>query len=148
MAANTQPIFTLTPNNSSTVPTAANTKSDGAGTIATDIFLLLTAGANGDYVTNIRIMAFASVAATATNATTLRFYRSTKTSGATTSADTHLIFEYALPVITADQTTSAVQIYDFPIERAWNAGETILVSTHIAPAANTGWQVTAFSGSY
>ena len=60
MAANTSPIFTLTPNCPVVSIAAANTGSDGSGTLVT----LFTAGANGSRVDSITfINAQASVAA-------------------------------------------------------------------------------------
>lgn len=58
MAANTQPIFTLTPNCSTAEITAANTARDGSGALVT----LFTAGSNGSRVDSID---FTSAQATA-----------------------------------------------------------------------------------
>lgn len=49
MAANVQPIFVLTPNTSTASIAAANTASDGSGSLVT----LFTAGANGSRVDTI-----------------------------------------------------------------------------------------------
>lgn len=149
MTANTSPIFALTPNVSGIAPTAACTKSDGTGTIATDIFKAWTAGANGAFVTRIRFSAVATTAGTATGATVGRVFLSSKTSGATTGGtDTYAIGEVALPVTTADSTSAPVA----PIELALNvpvpAGWTILVTNHAAPASNTNWQTTVFGGDF
>lgn len=50
MAANTTPIFVLTPNSIPQPSAAANTASDGSGTLVT----LLTAGANGSRVDSVQ----------------------------------------------------------------------------------------------
>src|SRR6266566_1177651 len=100
--ANTSPVFTLVPNVGLAAPSAANTKSDGAGTVGTDIFKAFTAGANGSFVTRVRINPVASAAGTATTATVGRVFYSTVTSGATTNANTFLLGEVTLPSVTAD----------------------------------------------
>ena len=151
MSANTAPRFTNvanTPSLAFTSSFSANTKSDGAGTVGTDIGLLFTAGTNGSFVDAIVIMPAASAAATNTAQTVIRFYISTKTSGVTSNADTHLIAEVSLPAIPADHSTNAVNPYVVPIGRTIPSGTTILVSSHAAAAANTLWQVTAFGGDY
>lgn len=53
MAANTSPIFLLTPNNGIASVSTANTARDGTGTIAT----IFTAGANGSRVEEIVVKA-------------------------------------------------------------------------------------------
>lgn len=149
MAGNTQPQFTLKGNIGFAVLTTANTKSDGTGTIATDLFVAFTADAtNGSYVEFARIEGVASVAATATSATVVRLFASSKTSGATATTDTVLIAEIAIPAITADQTTTATNVYDVPLGFRLPAGWTILASTHIVNATNTSWRAVVFGGDY
>src|SRR6266550_882545 len=129
MAQNTSPIFVLTPIITSVVPSAANTKSDGAGTIGTDIFKAFTANAtNGSFVSSVRFNPFASVAATNTVATTLRVFISNKTSGATTSADTWLFAEISAGIQTADHSLNATFPIEVPINRILPASYTILVT--------------------
>lgn len=151
MAANTAPIYTITPKVKRQVwlpATTANVKSDGSGTIGTDMLLLYTAGSNGGYIEKIRITPQAGTAATATTATVARFYTSSVTSGATTNANTTLFQEQAVGSQTADQTTVNINYHDIPCNFALTAGETILFSMHHAAAANTSWGVTAFAGDY
>jgi pyruvoyl-dependent arginine decarboxylase (PvlArgDC) len=149
MGGNAQPQFTRNGNITPVAVTAANTSSQGGGTIATDIFLAFTADAtNGSYVEYVRLMPTSSAAATATNATTARIFLSTKTSGATSSANTFLIAEVSLPSVTADSTTVGVAPIDVPIGFRLPAGNTLLVTNHIAPAANTAWVATAVGGDY
>ena len=70
MAGNTDPIYSKVGKISGVEVTAANTKSDGAGTIGTDIFLAFTADAtNGSFVRDIKTFLTATTAATATTAT-------------------------------------------------------------------------------
>lgn len=138
MAANVQPIFILTPKAPAVSITAANVKNDGAGAgIATDMFILHTAGSNGSYIGRVRFVVSASAASTASTATVGRVYRSTQTSGATTNANTTRIDEIAIASITADAPTVQTPFYEIIINSFLNANETLLVSTHHAPAAST-----------
>lgn len=149
MAANTSPIFVLTPKAPSVTITAANTLNNGAGTIGTDMFLLHTAGSEGSWIGRVRFVVSGAVASTASTATVGRVYKSTQTSGATTNANTHRIDEVAMAAITTDQATVQTPFYEIQINSFLNAGETLLVSTHHAPAANTSYQATLLaSGDY
>lgn len=151
MAANTAPIFTTTPAIGAAVwlpATTANTKSDGTGTIGTDMLLLETAGTNGSFLNKARFSPCASAAATATTASVIRVYLSTQSSGATTNADTHLIAEVPAPAQTADQTTTATNYIDVPLGFAIPSGISVLFSMHHAAAANTSWKGVVFSGDY
>lgn len=151
MAANQAPIFTGTPKRGRVVwlpATTANVKSDGAGTIGTDILLLATAGANGSFLTKVRLHPSGGTAATATTATVGRVYISSASSGATTSANTSLLGEVACPAQTTDQTTTATTPIDIPIGQAIAGGESVLFSMHHAAAANTAWHVQLFYGDY
>lgn len=137
MPANVQPIFVLTPKAPAVLISAANTVSTGGGTIGTDIFILHTAGSNGSYIGRVRFVISGAVASTASTATVGRVYRSSQTSGATTTANTNRIDEVAMAAVTTDQTTVQTPFYEITINSFLNAGETLLVSTHHAPAANT-----------
>jgi hypothetical protein len=149
MASNTAPIYGKTPKVSGVAVTAANTKSDGAGTIGTDLFVAFTAGADGAWVSEARFTPCASVAATATAGTVGRLFLSSKTSGATTAGtDTWQIAEVPLVAQTADQTTTAITPNVIPINKAIPANYTILASTHAAPNANTSQQATVYGADY
>lgn len=149
MASNTTPNFTKNGTVGFKPITAANTKSDGAGTIATDIFLVFTADAtNGSFVEYVRFMPTATAAGTATTVTVGRVFLSTQASGATTSANTIMIAEVALPSVTADSTSAANNPIDVPINLRLPASMTILATNHAAPAANTAWTAAAFGGDY
>lgn len=128
--------------------TTANTKNDGTGTIGTDILLIFTAGANGSYIDKIRLHPCGTTAATATTATVGRIYLSTKTSGGTTNADTHLWQEVACPAQTTDQTTTATTPIDIPMGIRIEASTTILFSMHHVAAANTSWEPTVIATDY
>lgn len=143
-----QPIFTQTPNVSAAAVSAANTKSDGSGTIATDTFLAWTAGSNGGYIEKIRWVLTGGVANTTSTATVGRAFLSTQASGAVTPSNTHMIDERTLPSQTADSSTAAAFFIDVPVNEAVPAGMTVLVTNHAAPAANTAWKAIVFGGNY
>lgn len=151
MAANTAPIFSETPFISQAVwlpATTANTKSDGTGTIGTDILLLHTPGADGSFLTRLRLMPTASAASTATTATVARVYLSTVSSGSTTSTNTKLFAEIALPAQTADAPTAAILAQDIVLGFPIPSAVYVLISMHHAAAASTGWQFTLIGGNY
>lgn len=149
MGGNAQPQFTRQGNVSSVAVTAANTSSEGGGTVGTSIFLAFTADAtNGSYVDFLRWAPTASTAGTSTTATVGRVYISSITSGTTTSANTFLIGEINLPSVTADSSSAAINMYDIPLGFRIPAGNTILVTNHAAPAANSQWVATVFGGDF
>lgn len=96
MAANTTPIFGLTPNTPTASIAAANTASDGSGTLVT----LFTAGANGSRLDTITFTN-AQATAAASSAMVCRVFV-TDTAG----ANPRLISEIAQPAAT--RTTAAV----------------------------------------
>ena len=148
MPANSDPIFTKNGKIGSVLVTAANTSSQGGGTIGTTIFLAFTADAtNGSFVQRVRLIPTAT-AATTTTATVARVFVSTVASGATTSANTYLVAEITLPAIAADNASTAVQPFDVPLGFALPASGTILITTHAAPAANTAWRAVVIGGDY
>jgi hypothetical protein len=144
------PQFTATGDIQSTLfgGTALTTSDGSGGTIGTSMQIAFTSQSNGSYVEAIRILAVASVATTATAATVVRVYVSELTSGSTSTANTWLIAELALPAITADQSTTATNWYDLPLGFRLNAGYTILVSSHVVNNANTNLRAVVFGGDY
>src|SRR3990167_7676255 len=144
MAANTNPIFSLTPNVGAVAcGGTANIDSTGIGTIATDSFLVFTAGSNGSWVEKVRFSPSATVAATATTATTLRVFLTTATA-ATTAANTHLVAEVAAGAQTAAHSTNATFYIDVPLGFAIPSGMKVLVTNHVVNAASTGWKAVCF----
>ena len=145
---NSAPQFTKNGVIGSVLVTAANTSSAGGGTIGTDIFKFVTADATyGTFVEFVRCIAVAT-AATSTTASVMRIFASSVTSGATTSANTILIAEVAIPITAADNATTAVNSIDIPCNFRLPAGWTLLATNHAAPAANTNWRAIAFGGDY
>lgn len=148
MAGNTNPQFTKQGNIDSVLVTAANTSSQGGGTVATDIFKAFTADAtNGSFVETVRFIPTAT-APTTTTATVGRVFISSVGSGATTSANTFLVAEVTLPAVAADNASAAVYPIDVPVNARLEAGQFILVTNHAAPAANTAWRALVIGGDY
>jgi hypothetical protein len=128
---------------------AANTSSDGGGTIATDIFLVATGDAtNGSFVEFVRVFMRSSAAATNSTLTVLRLFASTQTSGATTNANTSLIGEWVLPIQSADNTVTQTSFIDIGINWRLPAGQTLLATAHQGVAANSAIGCQAFGGDY
>jgi hypothetical protein len=148
MAANTNPIFTLGANVSFVAVTAANTSSEGGGTVGTTIFLAYTPGSNGDFLESVVWMPTASSAATTTTGTVGRVFLSTVNSGSTTSSNTFLIGEVLLPSVTADSSSAPVYPVELVINRKIPSGMYVLVTNHAAPASNSQWIAVCFGGSY
>lgn len=151
MAANTAPIFSEAPFISTAVwlpATTANTKSDGSGTIGTDMLLLHTPGTDGSFINRVRLMPTASAASTATTSTVARLYLSTISSGTTTPSNTKLIAELAVASVTADTPTVGNSPYDIVLGFAIPSTQFLLVSMHAAAAASTGWHFVAIGGNY
>lgn len=154
MAATGSPAFTQLPKKAyAPIPSSitANTKSDGTGTIGTDSVVakradgttVWTAGANGSFLRSIIWTPVGTTANTATTATVGRAYRSTKSSGATTGGtDTLLLRETTLGAQTADSLSAAASAVVVPVNEVLDPSDTLLVSIHAAPSANTSWQVT------
>ena len=143
MAANTTPVYGRTPNISSVLVTAANTSSQGGGTVGTDIFLAYTAGSDGSYVRKVRFIPTASTPTT-TTATVGRVFISSVNTGSTASTDTFLHAEQTLPAIGAANASTGVSHFDVIVEEPLEAGQTILVTNHAAPAANSAWRATVY----
>lgn len=148
MPANSDPIFTKNGKIGSVLVTAANTSSQGGGTIGTDIFLAFTADAtNGSFVQRVRLIPTATTPTT-TTATVARVFISSVTSGTTTSANTYLWDELTLPAVAADNASAAVMEFDILLGFALPASYTILITNHAAPAANTAWRAVVVAGDY
>ncbi len=152
MAANTSPIYSLTPNigDVKITTTAALVRSDGsaANAIGTDQFLAFTAGANGSFVQRVRFIPVSSAAAVNSVATTLRVFLSSVNTGTPTAANAALLAEISVPIISAANSINAVNYYEIPLNLAIPASHYILVSQHIAQTTNQSWQAIVFGGDY
>lgn len=151
MAANTSPIFTLTPNIGTariTAQQASSGRADGSGTVGTDIFLAFSAGAAGSYIREVRVKPTATTAATTTTATSIRIYLSTVNSGSTTSSNTKLLAEIGIPSVSAAATTTPVPDFSFTFNFAIPASTYILVGSGATIAASTEHHVAVIGGDY
>ena len=152
MAANTSPIFSLTPNVGivKLTTTWASVKSDGtcAQSGADSMGKVFTSGTNGSFLQRVRFNTVANTANTTGVATVLRVYLSTVTSGATAAADTQLLAEISVPAIASDHSTNGTNFYEVPLNIAIPTARYIYVSQHVAQTTNQQWQATAFGGDY
>ena len=141
MAANTIPIFTLTPriNFANLLAANANTALDGTGTVST----VYTAGSNGSFVINLIVKS--STTTTTSAAGTLRVWINNGSATSSASNNT-LIREYVLTAVTASATTSTLN-FEFPLNIQLPAGYTI-ICTVATMAASTGWQFTCTGADY
>lgn len=143
MTANTNPIYTLTPDVSTNAvsamaPTLTAAAADYTGISANNV-VVHTAGTNGSYVRRLRFKGVSTnVAAVA------RVYIN---NGATNGTATNNSFygEVSLPATTATTTSPTVEI-DYTMEFALPAGFRIYVGLGAAVAG--GWTVTAIAGQY
>lgn len=148
MPGNVDPIHSKVGDNQGVAVTAANVSSQGGGTIGVDIFLAFQADVtNGGFVRSLRAMLSESTIGTASAASVLRVFKSSVISGATTSANTHLIGEIALPSQTPTSVVAAVPV-EMPLNFMLDPNHAILVAHSIAPAANTHWKHTVFGTKY
>lgn len=143
MAANTDPIYSKTPDVSkdgttgmSQLVTAAAADYTG---ISGNYALIHTAGSNGSYVRKIRCKAGGTNVA----AVARIFLNNGSTNG--TAANNAFYGEISLPVTTAS-TTAATPDIDYPVEIALPAGTRLYVGLGAAVAA--GWVFTAIAGQY
>jgi hypothetical protein len=149
--ANKEPIYTLTPHVESCVPVLVCAGTDGVGFVVSGgtvtHYIAFTPGANGSYVKEARIKIATTNGTTAVAATTIRFFISTVSSGATSSANTRMIAEVAIPTITP-ATTSASPDFIVPLNFALETGKYLLCCTGVVANANTYYMVTTFGGDY
>ncbi len=147
--ANVQPRFPRQANIGCAQVTAANTSSEGGGTVGTNIFLAFTADANnGSLVESLRWMPTASTPTTKETPQVGRVFISSVASGSTTSANTFLWAEVVLNPAPADNATGANTPIDVPLGFPLPAGWTILVTCHAAQAASSQWIAIVTGGDY
>lgn len=147
MPANTSPIFTGTPRTSSVRISAACTVSDGTGPVGTQVFLAFTPGANGSYLQRVRFSLSESTMSTASAAATLRVGIAATNTGTLTTSNYFLYQEINAAAQTPTTTASSYPI-DIPLNFAIPTGQYVIVSTSVAPNANTAWVATVIGGDY
>lgn len=142
MAANTAPIYTLTPNFGgigNTLTTAANTAFDGTGTVITG----LTAGANGSFIQRI---CFRPQGGAGNNnvATVARIFIN---NGSTQGTATNNMFcdEISLPATTGS-ATAALPPIDLPFNFVIQGG--YKVNWCLGTAVATGYWAHVIGGDY
>ena len=153
MPANTQPIFSRTPQIEWSNKVAAATPVIGAtantslilagSTLNTDCWTVFTADAtNGGYCKVLRFKAGVSAAAT-----TLTVARIFVNNGSTPATLGNTVFfdDITLPA-TTPSITAASPVYELPINKAFDAGFKLIVAFGTASA--NGWQVLAEGGKY
>jgi hypothetical protein len=151
MAVNTSPIYTLIPKVGFGTLTGniAHARSDGVGTIATDLFLCFTADAtDGSYVDRIRMSYTATTPTTFAATTVIRIYISSVTSGATTAANTVLFQEVSTAAVPAANATNSTNYIEIPCGFVLPPSYTILAGIHTNMTANTRMQILVFGGDY
>lgn len=137
MAANTAPIFTLTPEvtwGATTIATA-NTAKDGTGTVLN----VFTAGLNGSYVQRIRFRP------AGTNVQTVARVFINNGSTNATAANNILFDEITIAATTLSETT-AQSTFEIPMNFALPAGYTINITIGTTIAA--GLYVSTIGGDY
>ena len=139
MAANTSPIFTLTPEIqwADALTTANTTKDLTSGTI----YSVFTGGTNGSYVQRIRFRTLGTNLA----ATVARIWINNG-STTNTSANNTLWDEISLPVTTISETAAQAN-YELPLNFALPPSYRIYVTLGTAPNA-AGWDATIIGGDY
>jgi hypothetical protein len=139
MAANTNPIYALTPNMG--LATGINTANATADITSGTSYLVFTAGSNGAWVKDVVVKANPG---TNTAATALRLWLNN--GGATgTAANTTLIREVAATATTAS-TTAAQSDFTIVVNRALPAGYKLYLTIGAYTAG--AFTATAFGGDY
>jgi len=138
MAANINPIFTLTPRTTwgTTAITTANAAFDGTGTV---LGVFTAAAVNGSYVQKIRFKP------AGTNIQTVARVFINNGSTNATAANNIQYDEITLAAITLSQTT-AQSAFEIPLNFALPAGYVLNVTIGTAVAA--GWYVSVVGGDY
>jgi hypothetical protein len=137
MATNKQPIFVLTPQNEwAAIITAANTATDGTGTVST----IFTADAtNGSFINKI-------IARSCGSCTTsvLRVFLNNGSTNST-AGNNILIAEATLASTTSSNTSGLIPV-EIPLNLAMQAGYKINVT--LGTAVSSGYAVSAHGGKY
>lgn len=150
MAANTSPIWTLTPNIGATdiTNTVANVNTSAPGTIGTNCFLAFSSGVDGSYLQKVRFNFVSTTGVISSTATTLQVYLSSINTGATSSTNTDLITQVQAAAQTVSAVTTAPYFIEIPLNFAIPASRYILVTQSVAQATNSNWQAVVFGGNY
>jgi len=138
MAANTTPIFILTPNNALARTSAANTASDGSGSLVT----LVSAGTNGTRVDAVRFRS-SEPGLTASSTMVHRIFLTDN------SSNYKLVGEVATAAGAKSATVvGATSIYTFDQPLIMKAGTTMSVAQSVFAGIQDQFDVQAFAGDY
>ena len=142
MAANTSPIFILTPNIGTATLAALNTASNGDGVV----YPLLTAGASGSRVDAVRFRNSQIALAASTAMVHRIFYSPTNQSG---SANSKLVGEVATAAATRTAAViGATSIYTFDLPLIMPSGSGLFVAQSAYGGAQDRFDAMAFAGDY
>lgn len=144
MAANTSPIFTLTPKSSWGKVTGVDSGTDGTDA---DVVLIYTAGTDGSFIQKLIFQPISTSGSTTTSAAAGRIYIN---NGSTVGTGTNnLLFKEITLSAQAVNTTATAGVFSFdvPINFQMQASYKLYVGV-TAMAANTQWNVLAVSGDY
>ncbi len=157
MAANTQPIFPLTPNigamNALLSTAMTNTKAyDGTEAAGTAMVLVATAGANGSRFDALQVQFASTNGATAsgtTSATVVRFWANNGSAN-TTATNNQLLGEIAVAAQTVTAlATGTNPVYTLTLNKSLPAGYKIYAGTTVAVGGtNCALLVSATGGDY
>lgn len=139
MAANTAPLFPLTPNNGvfGVVLTTGANNYDGTNAAAA---LIYTAGTNSDKISKLTLKAIGS-----NIATVVRLFLNNGTGGVGTAANNIFFAEFSLPLTTGSASIQT-EPFEFPINKAIAQGCKVyaLLGTTVA----AGYAVSMDGGSF
>ena len=156
MAANTSPIFSLTPliqrssitNSITALATSNGTAATGVSGTSGEMVVVATGATDGSYLQRLRLRWTGSTSTSAASGPVVRIYVSTVSSGATTSSNTYCIEEIVMGTQTAASATVATFPYDVPLNFILPSGSYLLASVSAKPTANTEICMTVYGGNY
>lgn len=144
MAANINPIYTLTPVNTWASITGVDGNQQGTDA---DVLLVFTAGTNGAFIQRLIFQPISTSGSTTTSAAAGRIYLNNGSSAGTATNNT-LIKEITLAATAVNvAATTAAFGYEVPLNFQIPAAYTIICGI-TAMAASTAWQVCAIGGNY
>jgi len=151
MAANTSPIWTLTPKVGWVqIPNNfANVNTISPGVIDTGTALAFSSGVDGSYLQKVRFQFTSTTSVISSVATTLQIYISTvNTPAALNVVNTTYLAGVQAAAQTISAVTTAPYVIEVPLNFAIPASRYVLVSQSAAQSPNSAWQATVIGGDY
>ena len=156
MAANTNPIYPLTPNvglmNVLLSTALTNTKAyDGTDAAGTALAQVLLAGSNGARVDSLQVQLTSTNGATASGTTAATLVRFWLNNGAanTTATNNQLLGEVAIPAATVVALATSINpIYNIPVNLSIPAGYKIYVGATVAAGGVLAFLCDVSGGDY